>query len=83
MKHKFTHRGSTYYLKYDKVGPVSQGKLFTHGAPLPIAEAYTICSLKDHFSALKGRKIVTARLLEEHFKDKRDREAIWRQLLSK
>lgn len=83
MKHKFTHKGLTYYLKYDKVGPVTQAKLFVKGAPLPIAESYTICSLKDYFSPLKGRKIATARILQEWLDSKNEREVVWQQLLSK
>lgn len=82
MKHKFTHKGLTYHLKYDKVGPVTRGALHLQGGVL-LNEDYAVCSLKDHFSALKGRKLVTARLLIEQFKDKEDREAIWQQLLSK
>ena len=65
MKHQFTVRDLTYYLKYDKVGPVTQGKLIVQGGMI-LGEEYTICSLKDHYSALKGRKIVTARLLTTH-----------------
>jgi hypothetical protein len=82
MKHSFTLKGLTYLLKYEKLGPATRVSLHIQGGA-KLYEAGTVCSLKDHYSPLKGRKIATARVLVKNFKNKEDREAIWSQLLSK
>jgi len=82
MKHSFTLKGLTYLLKYEKLGPATKAVLQVQGGAV-LYEGAAVCSLKDKYSALKGRKVATARALIKNFKNKEDREAIWSQLLSK
>lgn len=81
MKRRFTlsrpHR--EFRLSFARRGPLTSGVLYQDSEP--VAHANSLCSPKDTYSPLKGRKIVVSRILKTMWRRASTREKIWEQLL--